>query len=70
MRLMAIALAALLCMAAGDDADARPRHRKASEASRRASTQTMPSDPAPSTNAVEELDRRPQTKLKGICRGC
>ena len=70
MRLMAIALAALLCMAVGDEADARPRHRTASDASKRASTQTTPRDPAPSTNPVEELDRRLQTKLKGICRGC
>jgi hypothetical protein len=70
MRLMAMALAALLCMVAGDEASARPRHRTASDASKRASAQATPSDPAPPTNAVEELDRRLQTKLKGICRGC
>jgi hypothetical protein len=70
MRFTAMALAALLCMAASDDASARPRHRTAADTSKRAPAQTTPSDPAPSTNAVDELDRRLQTKLKGICRGC
>jgi hypothetical protein len=70
MRFMAIALATLVCMVAGDDADARSRHRTASDAPKRAPAQTTPSEPAPPGNAVDELDRRLQTKLKNICRGC